>query len=335
MRFAFTRLAARKCCNGRRSMSAIRGRARHAYARPRSASITSTRISAAACTSWRCPPAWASEGAGVVEAVGAGVTDVKAGDRVAYCGGPPGAYAEVRVMPADRLVKLPDGVSERTRGDADAQGTDRPVSAAPNLSAQGRRNDPVACRRRRHRPHRLPMGAGARGDDDRHGRLRRRRRRIAKANGCAHTIVYTRENFVERVKADHRRQGRAGRLRQRRQGHVSGVARLPEPARHAGELRQLLRADRRLRYPAAVAEGLALRDAADARDLHCDAPGPAGDGGGDVRSGQARESSSTRRGRPTRSRTRRRRTAISRRARRPDRPCSFRRRRLGLRARRR
>ena len=60
------------------------------------------------------PTGLGSEGAGVVEALGAGVTDFKAGDRVAYSGGAPGAYAEMRVMPVDRLVKLPDGVPERT-----------------------------------------------------------------------------------------------------------------------------------------------------------------------------------------------------------------------------
>src|SRR6266704_2596317 len=59
------------------------------------------------------PSGLGTEGAGVVEAVGGGVTDVKLGDRVAYSGGPLGAYSEVRVMPADRLVKLPEGVSER------------------------------------------------------------------------------------------------------------------------------------------------------------------------------------------------------------------------------
>jgi len=48
------------------------------------------------------------EAAGVVEAVGAGVTDIAPGDRVAYAGGPPGAYAQVRNLPADRLVRLPD-----------------------------------------------------------------------------------------------------------------------------------------------------------------------------------------------------------------------------------
>src|SRR5438309_7053269 len=56
------------------------------------------------------------EGAGVVEAVGSGVTDVNEGDRVAYAG-PVGGYAEVRLIPADRLVKLPDAItSEQAAG---------------------------------------------------------------------------------------------------------------------------------------------------------------------------------------------------------------------------
>lgn len=57
------------------------------------------------------PSGAGSEGAGVVEAVGAGVTHVKPGDRVAYAGGPLGAYSEVRIMPADRLCILPDGLT--------------------------------------------------------------------------------------------------------------------------------------------------------------------------------------------------------------------------------
>src|SRR5690242_17981720 len=56
------------------------------------------------------PSGIGSEAAGAVEAVGAGVTVVAPGDRVAYAGGPPGAYAAVRVMPADRLVRIPDGI---------------------------------------------------------------------------------------------------------------------------------------------------------------------------------------------------------------------------------
>src|SRR3954468_12784593 len=59
------------------------------------------------------PGGLGSEAAGVVEAVGPGVTVVRPGDRVAYAGGPPGSYAEARLMPADRLVKLPDGISDR------------------------------------------------------------------------------------------------------------------------------------------------------------------------------------------------------------------------------
>lgn len=59
------------------------------------------------------PSGLGAEAAGVVEAVGPGVTDIRAGDRVAYGSSPLGAYAEARVMPADRLVKLPDGISDQ------------------------------------------------------------------------------------------------------------------------------------------------------------------------------------------------------------------------------
>ena len=55
-----------------------------------------------------------SEAAGVVERVGPGVTEVKAGDRVAYAGGAPGSYASHRVVPAARLVVIPDGISDET-----------------------------------------------------------------------------------------------------------------------------------------------------------------------------------------------------------------------------
>jgi NADPH2:quinone reductase len=57
------------------------------------------------------PSGAGNEAAGVVDAVGAGVTHVKAGDRVAYAGGAPGAYCEARNMPADRLCILPEGIS--------------------------------------------------------------------------------------------------------------------------------------------------------------------------------------------------------------------------------
>ncbi|MFN7195528.1 MAG: alcohol dehydrogenase catalytic domain-containing protein, partial [bacterium] len=54
-----------------------------------------------------------SEGAGVVEAVGEGVSEVAVGDRVAYGNAPIGAYAEKRTLPAHRLLKLPAGISDR------------------------------------------------------------------------------------------------------------------------------------------------------------------------------------------------------------------------------
>jgi len=57
------------------------------------------------------PSGAGGEGAGVVEAVGPGVTVVKPGDRVAYAGGAPGAYCDVRNLPADRLCLLPEGIS--------------------------------------------------------------------------------------------------------------------------------------------------------------------------------------------------------------------------------
>jgi NADPH:quinone reductase len=58
------------------------------------------------------PSGIGTEAAGRVEEIGPGVTEVKVGDRVAYAGGPLGAYSEERVMPVDRLVVLPDGISE-------------------------------------------------------------------------------------------------------------------------------------------------------------------------------------------------------------------------------
>jgi NADPH2:quinone reductase len=60
------------------------------------------------------PAVLGMEGAGIVEAVGPGVREVKAGDRVAYAAPPPGAYCEARVMPAHRLMRLPAGIDDRT-----------------------------------------------------------------------------------------------------------------------------------------------------------------------------------------------------------------------------
>jgi NADPH2:quinone reductase len=145
------------------------------------------------------PSGLGGEGAGVVEAVGPGVTEIKAGDRVAYCGGPPGAYSEVRVIPADRLVKLPDGVSERTAATLMLKGLTVQYLLRQTFPLKGGETilfhaaaggvGSIACQWTR------ALGVtmiGTVGSDEKAA--------IAKANGCAHTIVYTRENFVERVK---------------------------------------------------------------------------------------------------------------------------------------
>src|SRR6202012_5604820 len=60
------------------------------------------------------PSGLGGEAAGVVEEVGSGVTDLKPGDRVAYGAAPIGAYAEARLIPADRLLKLPDSIDDKT-----------------------------------------------------------------------------------------------------------------------------------------------------------------------------------------------------------------------------
>ena len=122
------------------------------------------------------PNGLGSDAVGVVEAVGEGVTDIRPGDRVGYLLGPQGAYADVRVMPAEVLIPLPDGVSDRTRVDADDEGHDGAVPVPPGLSAAGRRDHPVPRGGRRRRPGGLPVGARPRRHDDRHRQHRRQGR---------------------------------------------------------------------------------------------------------------------------------------------------------------
>jgi NADPH2:quinone reductase len=139
------------------------------------------------------------EGAGVVEAVGSGVTDLKTGDRVAYASAPLGAYAEQRLMPADRLVKLPDGIDERTAAAMMLQGMTvqylirrtYKVKAGETVLFHAAAGGVglIACQWLKH------LGVtviGTVGSDE--------KAELARAHGCAHTIVYTREKFVERVK---------------------------------------------------------------------------------------------------------------------------------------
>jgi len=139
------------------------------------------------------------EAAGVVEAVGPGVIDISKEDRVAYGGHSPGSYAEVRVMPADKLVKLPDDVSDRSAATLMLKGLTVQYLFRQTFPLKGGETilfhaaaggvGLIACQWAR------ALGVtliGTVGSDEKAA--------LAKANGCAHTIVYTRENFVERVK---------------------------------------------------------------------------------------------------------------------------------------
>ena len=138
------------------------------------------------------------EAAGVIEAVGANVKGLQAGDRVAYAGGPPGAYSESRVIPAHRLVKIPDGVSDQTAAAAMLKGltvwylirrtyrVEKGETVLFHAAAGG--VGLIACQWLK------ALGVnviGTVGSDE--------KAKVAKAHGCDHTIVYTRENFVQRV----------------------------------------------------------------------------------------------------------------------------------------
>jgi NADPH2:quinone reductase len=139
------------------------------------------------------------EGAGVVEAVGAEVTDLEAGDRVAYAGGPVGAYATERLIPADRLVKLPEGVSDQQGAAMMLKGmtvqylirsTYRVQSGDTVLfHAAAGGVGLIACQWLK------ALGVhviGTVGSDE--------KAELAKAHGCEYPVVYTREDFVARVK---------------------------------------------------------------------------------------------------------------------------------------
>ncbi|HYT97499.1 MAG TPA: quinone oxidoreductase, partial [Casimicrobiaceae bacterium] len=145
------------------------------------------------------PTGIGSEAAGVVEAVGSGVDWVKPGDRVAYSGGAPGAYATERVMSADRLVKLPDGIDDRTAATLMLKGFTVqylfrqvfPLKGGETILFHAAAGGVglIACQWAR------ALGVtmiGTVGSDEKAA--------LAKSSGCTHTIVYTRENFVERAK---------------------------------------------------------------------------------------------------------------------------------------
>jgi NADPH:quinone reductase len=144
------------------------------------------------------PSGLGSEAAGIVEEVGSGVGNLKPGDRVAYAGGPIGAYAEGRVVPADRLVPVPAGISDSQAAAMMLKGMTawylirRTHQVKPGetilIQAAAGGVGLILCQWAKH------LGAtviGTVGDDDKAA--------LVKRNGCDHPIVYRREDFVARV----------------------------------------------------------------------------------------------------------------------------------------
>ena len=137
------------------------------------------------------------EGAGVVEAVGPDTTNVNVGDRVAY-GGPIGGYAEVRLIQADKVVRVPEGISSEQAAAMMLQGMTAHmllrqvyrVQAADTILIHAAAGGVglIVCQWAK------ALGAtviGTVGSDE--------KAELARAHGCDHPIVYTRQDFVAEV----------------------------------------------------------------------------------------------------------------------------------------
>jgi NADPH2:quinone reductase len=145
------------------------------------------------------PNGLGSDAVGVVEAVGAGVTDIKPGDRVGYLLGPQGAYADVRLLPVEVLIPLPDGVSDRTASALMMKGMTvqylfrqvYPLKGGETIlfhAAAGGVGS-IACQWA------SALGVtmiGTVSTDEKAA--------IARANGCSHTIVTSRDDIAKCVR---------------------------------------------------------------------------------------------------------------------------------------
>jgi NADPH:quinone reductase len=142
------------------------------------------------------------EGAGVVEAVGAGVTHLKAGDRAAYASNPPGSYSECRVMPAKTVVRLPDNIAFDTAAGMMLKGLTAQYLLKKTLPVQGLQAGDfvlfhaaaggvglIACQWAKALGLQLIGTAGGAA-----------KCALAREHGAAHVIDYTSEDFVERAK---------------------------------------------------------------------------------------------------------------------------------------
>jgi NADPH:quinone reductase len=145
------------------------------------------------------PNGLGSDAVGVVEAVGPGVTDVKAGDRVGYLLGPQGAYSDVRVMPAEVLIPLPAGVSDSSAATLMMKGMTAqylfrqvfPLKGGETILYHAAAGGVglIACQWARALGVRM---IGTVSTDEKAA--------IAKANGCAEVIVTSREDIAKRVR---------------------------------------------------------------------------------------------------------------------------------------
>ena len=144
------------------------------------------------------PSGLGSEAAGVIEEVGPEVAGLKAGDRVAYAGGPLGAYSEARVMPAERLVPVPAGITDEQAAAMMLKGMTawylvrRTHVVKPGetilIHAAAGGVGLIVCQWAKH------LGAtviGTVGDAEKAA--------LAKAHGCDHPINYRSEDFIARV----------------------------------------------------------------------------------------------------------------------------------------
>ncbi|MGA8513377.1 MAG: quinone oxidoreductase [Burkholderiaceae bacterium] len=146
------------------------------------------------------PSGLGSDAVGIVEAVGEGVSDIAVGDRVGYLIGPQGAYSDVRVMPAQFLIRIPDGISDSTAATLMMKGMTAqylfrqvyPLKGGETILYHAAAGGVglLACQWAR------ALGVtmiGTVSTDEKAA--------LAQANGCTHTIVTSREDTVQRVKA--------------------------------------------------------------------------------------------------------------------------------------
>ena len=145
------------------------------------------------------PNGLGSDAVGVVEAVGSGVNDVRVGERVGYLLGPQGAYADVRIMPADVLIPLPDGVSNSTASTLMMKGMTTqylfrqvyPLKGGETILYHAAAGGVglIACQWAK------AIGVTMIGVVSSDAKAE-----TAKAHGCTHTIVSTREDIAKRVR---------------------------------------------------------------------------------------------------------------------------------------